>query len=357
MAKKKSALTRKIPKNLLGDIHNLIETARNRVAQVVNTGLVTLYWSIGDRIRRELLKEQRAEYGEEIVSTLSKQLSTVYGQGYSKPNLSRMMRFAEIFPDYSIVSTLSKQLSWSHFLEVIYLPDALQRDFYAEMCRMERWSVRELRKKIDGMLFERTALSKKPTKLIKQELKKLRDGDELTPDLVFREPYFLDFLGMKDTFSEKDLESSILRELENFIIELGVGFSFVDRQKRITVDKRDYYLDLLFFHRKLKCLVAIELKLGKFQAADKGQMELYLRWLEKYEQEPGEKAPIGLILCADKSDEHIELLQLGKSGIRVATYLTELPSRKLLQKKLQQAIIRGRQRLASRNLPRSVVKK
>jgi predicted nuclease of restriction endonuclease-like (RecB) superfamily len=252
-----------------------------------------------------------------------------------------------VFPDVKIVQTLSGQLGWSHLLEIIYLPQTMQRDFYAEMCRIERWSVRELRKKIDGMLFERTALSRKPAMLIKKELKKLRDKDELTSDLVFRDPYYLDFLEMKDTYSEKDLESAILRELEDFILELGAGFTFVARQKRITIDKRDYYLDLLFYHRKLQQLVAIELKLGKFQAADKGQMELYLRWLEKHEQQQSEKAPIGLILCADKSDEHIELLQLGKSGIRVATYLTELPSRKLLQKKLHQAIVRSRKRLAA----------
>lgn len=255
-----------------------------------------------------------------------------------------MMRIAEAFPNGKIVQTLSRQLTWSHFLEIIYLPQAIQRDFYAEMCRIERWSVRELRKKIDDMLFERTAISKKPTKLIKHELKNLRNKDELTPDLVFREPYYLDFLEMKDAFSEKDFESAILRELENFILELGVGFTFVARQKRITVDKRDYYLDLLFFHRKLRRLVAIELKLGKFQAADKGQMELYLRWLEKNEKQQDEEIPIGLILCAGKSDEHVELLQLGKSGIRIATYLTELPPRKVLQKKLHQAVLRARKR-------------
>ncbi|HVW99639.1 MAG TPA: YhcG family protein, partial [Candidatus Babeliaceae bacterium] len=237
---------------------------------------------------------------------------------------------------------------WSHFLEIIYLSQDLQRDFYAEMCRIERWSVRELRKKIGGMLYERTALSKKPAKLIKMELKKLRENDKMTPDLVFREPYFLDFLGMKETYSEKDLESAILRELEDFMLELGDGFTFIARQKRITIDKRDYYIDLLFFHRKLRRLVAIELKLGKFQSADKGQMELYLRWLEKYEKQEGEESPMGLILCADKSDEHVELLQLEKSGIRVAKYLTELPPRNLLRKKLHQAIIRTRKRLQNK---------
>ena len=206
-----------------------------------------------------------------------------FGEGFAEKNLRRMVQFGEAFPDEQIVVTLSRQLGWSHFVTIIPLDDDLKRDFYAEMCRIERWSVRTLRQKISGMLFERTALSRKPVELAKQELIKLREEDKLTPDLVFRDPYFLDFLGLKDTYSEKDLETAILRELEAFILELGIGFSFVARQKRMTVDDEDYYLDLLFYHRKLRRLVAIDLKLGKFQAADKGQMELYLRWLEKYD--------------------------------------------------------------------------
>ncbi|MGD0665207.1 MAG: PDDEXK nuclease domain-containing protein [Rhabdochlamydiaceae bacterium] len=332
-------------KGVFEDISRLIESTRNQIAHVVNTGLVLLYWKIGERIHREILKGKRAEYGEVIFQTLSGKLGLTYGRGYSKSNLFNMVRMAEVFPDIKVVAELSKHLGWSHFLEIIYLSKDMQRDFYAEMCRIERWSVRELRKKIDGMLFERTALSKKPAKLVKRELKKLREENQMTPDLVFREPYFLDFLGMKAAYSEKDLESAILRELEDFMLELGAGFTFIARQKRITIDRRDYYIDLLFFHRKLRCMVAIELKLGRFQSADKGQMELYLRWLEKYEKQPGENSPMGLILCADKSDEHVELLQLEKSGIRVAKYLTELPSRNLLRKTLHQAIIRSRKKL------------
>jgi len=233
---------------------------------------------VGQRIRKDILKEKRAEYGEQIVATLSQQLTEEFGEGFAEKNLRRMVQFAETFPDEPIVVTLSRQLGWSHFVAIIALRDDLKRDFYAEMCRIERWSVRTLRQKISGMLFERTGLSKKPVELAKQELIKLREEDKLTPDLVFRDPYFLDFLGLKDTYSEKDLETAILRELESFILELGAGFSFVARQKRMTVADEDYYLDLLFYHRKLRRLVAIDLKLGKFQAADKGQMELYLRW-------------------------------------------------------------------------------
>lgn len=333
------------PEKLLRDLRGLIDQSRLDMVRAVNMGMVLLYWQVGNRIRKDILGEKRAGYGEEIVQTLSAQLSAEYGRGFGRRNLFNMIRLAEVFPSPEIVQTLFGQLSWSHLVEIIHFQDELKRDFYAEMCRVERWSVRTLRQKISGMLFERTALSKKPAKLARQELAALREEDRLTPDLVFRDPYFLDFLGLVDTYSEKDLESAILRELESFILELGIGFSFVARQKRITVDNQDYYLDLLFFHRRLRRLVAVDLKLGKFQATDKGQMELYLRWLEKYEQQPGEESPLGLILCADKSDEHVELLQLDKSGIRVAAYLTELPSQNLLRKKLRDATVLARARL------------
>lgn len=340
------------PAQLLDDLRGLIRQAREGVAQAVNSALVLLYWQVGHRIRTDILNEKRAGYGEEILSTLSKELTTDFGKGYSWPNLSRMVRLAEVFPDQQIVVTLSKQLGWSHFVEIIPLADPLEREFYAEMCRVERWSVRTLRAKIQSMLFERTALSKKPAALAKKELAALREQDLLTPDLVFRDPYFLDFLGLADTYSEKDLETAILRELELFILELGVGFAFIDRQKRIVIDNKDFYIDLLFYHRRLKRLIAIDLKIGPFDAADKGQMELYLRWLEKHEQQPGEETPLGLILCADKSEEQVELLQLDKSGIRIASYLTDLPPRPLLQKKLHESVRHARARLkAAQSLP------
>ena len=190
------------------------------------------------------------------------------------------------------------------------------------MCRIERWDVRSLRKKIDGMLYERTALSKKPEELIRQELQRLRETDQVSPELVFRDPYFLDFLGLKDRYFEKDLEDAILRELEQFLLELGSGFAFLARQKRIQLDSDDYYIDLLFFHRDLNRLIAIDLKLGDFKAEYKGQMELYLRWLSNHERRDGEREPLGIILCAGKKQELVELLELGQSGIHVAEYLT-----------------------------------
>jgi predicted nuclease of restriction endonuclease-like (RecB) superfamily len=325
------------PPELLDDLRNLIRQTRQGVAQAVNTAMVLLYWQVGHRIRTDILQRARAAYGQQIVAALSQQLTAEFGNGFSKSSLSRMMRFAELFPDQQIVSTLSRQLSWSHFVEIIPLKDNLQRDFYAELCRVERWDVRVLRQKIQSMLFERTALSKKPAELIRRELDALRQEDTLTPDLVFRDPYVLEFLRLADTYSEKDLETAILREVQQFILEMGTGFAFIARQKRIVIDNEDHYLDLLFYHRALRRLIAVELKIGKFIAADKGQMELYLRWLERHEMQPGEEPPIGLILCAAKGTEQIELLQLDQSGIRVASYLTELPPRPLLQKKLHDA--------------------
>jgi predicted nuclease of restriction endonuclease-like (RecB) superfamily len=241
-------------------------------------------------------------------------------------------------------------LGWTHFTMLIPMQDALKRDFYAEMCRVERWSTRTLRQKIDGMLYERTALSKKPDLLIRQELDRLRADDELTPDFVLQDPYLLDFLGLRDTYSEKDLASALLREIERFLLELGAGFAFVERQKRITLDGDDYYIDLLFFHRKLRRLIVIELKLGEFKPADSGQLELYLRWLDRHERQPDEEPPLAIILCAGKKQETVEYLDLGRSGIHVAEYLTELPPREVLRARFHQALALARARLDRRRL-------
>ena len=333
-----------LPADLVSDIRGLIESARGRVAVGINSEMVMLYWDIGSRIKREILLDQRAEYGKQVIDALSIWLTERFGTGFSRANLFHMVRFAEVFSGREIVYALSRQLSWTHFRTLMYLGDPLQRQFYTEMCRLERWSSRVLDAKVQGMLYERTALSKKPDELAKKELDALRDEDRLTPDLIFRDPYFLDFLGLADTFSEKDLENAILRELERFILELGTDFSFIARQKRITVDHEDFYIDLLFYHRKLHRLVAIDLKLGKFRPADMGQMELYLRWLDRYERQEREDSPIGLILCAGKSLERIELLQLEDRGIRVSEYLTELPPRKVLEEKLHAAVRIARDR-------------
>ena len=334
-------------KGLLADVREKILATRQTVAQGVNSALTTLYWEIGRRIRQDVLKSKRAGYGEQIVAALGRQLEREFGRGFNEKNLWRTVQFTEVFPDRKIVVSLIRELSWTHFLRLIPIEDRLKREFYAEMCRIERWSTRALGKKIGGMLFERTALSKKPDKLIRQELAALRDDDRLSPELVFRDPYFLDFLGLKDTYAEKDVEAAILREIESFILELGVGFAFVARQKRMQIDDRDYYLDLLFYHRKLRRLVAIDLKIGDFDATDKGQMELYLNWLKRYECEPDEAEPIGMILCAGKTAEHVELLELEKSGIHVATYWTKVLPKKQLERKLRQAVLLARARLGA----------
>lgn len=323
---------------LFKDIASLIEESRQYVAHTFNATLTLLYWKIGTRINHDLLQNKRAEYGKQIVASLTRQLTEQYGKGWDEKTLRHCLRIAETFSEEIIVSAVRRQLGWTHLKTIMYLKDELRREFYIELCIQERWSTRTLRAKIDGMLYERTAISKKPEQLIKQELKQLRDEDRLTPDLVFRDPYILDFLGLKNTYSEKNLEDAILRELEIFILELGLGFTFVERQKRMIIDGEDFKLDLLFYHRKLKRLTAIDLKLGKFKAAYKAQMELYLRWLEKNEMQAGEETPIGLILCAEGNKEQVELLQLHKAGIKVAEYLTELPSKKLLLQKLHQAI-------------------
>jgi predicted nuclease of restriction endonuclease-like (RecB) superfamily len=333
---------------LLGDLRQLIEAARMRVATAANAEMTLLYWRVGRRIHAEILAGDRATYGAAILATLSQQLAVEYGRGFSYTALTRMVAFFEAFPDETIVATLSQQLSWSHFRELLPLKKPLQREYYAEMCRIERWSVRTLQERIGSMLYERTALSRKPEVLIEKELRNLRDAERVTPDLLLRDPYMLDFLGLHDTYLESDLEAAVVREIEGFLLELGAGFTFVARQKRIPIDGDDFYLDLLFYNRKLDRLVAVELKVGEFKAEFKGQMELYLRWLDKHEREPDELPPLGIILCTGKKSEQIELLELDRSGIHVAEYLTALPSRQVLGERLQLAAQRAKLQLEQR---------
>jgi len=337
------------PEGLLAEIRGLIEEARRRAAISVNMGLTALYWRIGSSIRREVLKNERASYGEQIVATLSRRLVFEFGRGFEEKNLRRMMQFAEVFPEEAIVATLWRQLSWSHFRELLPLSKPHQREFYSEMCRIEGWSVRTLHDRINSMLYERTALSRQPEELVKRELEALRSRGEVTPSMLLKDPYVLDFLGLTDRFLERDLEDAILGELETFLLEMGSGFSFIARQKRIQLDGEDFYIDLLFYNRKLNRLIVVELKQGSFKAEYKGQMELYLRWLAKHEAEPGEKSPMGIILCAGKNSEQIELLELGAAGIHVAEYLTVLPPHDVLREKLHRAIETARLRIEAKS--------
>jgi predicted nuclease of restriction endonuclease-like (RecB) superfamily len=334
-------------KSLISEIKYLIEDSKQQVAVAVNATLTILYWQIGKRINEEILNDRRAGYGKQIVATLWRQLELDYGNSFSEKNLRRMMQFASVFPNYEIVVSVIRHLSWTHIIVLIPIDDKSKRQFYIEMCKIEKWSVRTFREKINSMLYERTAISKKPEETIKTELEQLSNNNQITPDLVFKDPYFLDFLGLKDAYSEKDLEASIISELQRFISELGTDFAFIARQKRLMIDNKDYYIDLLFYHRRLKCLIVIDLKIGEFDAANKGQMELYLAYLEKYESVEGENPPIGLILCTGKNPEHVELLQLHKSNVKVADYFTILPSKEILINRLQRAIAIAQNKIES----------
>lgn len=331
---------------LFQDINHLIQESKTKVAAVANAEITILFWNIGNRINEDVLGNARAQYGKQIVVTLSRQLTAYYGNSYDEKKLRRMMQFAKSFPSLENVVTLSRQLSWSHFVALIPVKDDVARDFYAELCRYEKWNLRTLRKKISGMLYERTAISSKPEELIRQEIAELKNKDKVSPDIVFHNPYFLDFTGLRGNFKEKNLEEMLLTELEKFIMELGTGFTFVERQKHMVIDGEDFFLDMLFFNRALHRLVAVELKLGKFKASYKGQMELYLRWLEKYEMQDGEETPLGLILCTEGGNEQIELLQLDKAGIRVSQYLTVLPEKHLLTEQINRALEEARERQA-----------
>ena len=341
----KLEIKKEIIENIFVEISYLISETKMKVQLNLNSEMVLLYWSIGKHIRNEILDKTETRYGEEVIKNLSKKLSQEYGRGYSRSNLFNMIKFYDKFNEEEIVQTLSGQLSWSHFVEMIKIEDKLKMKFYIAMAINERWSIRTLKERVDSMLFERTSLSKKPEKTIENDLKTLSDENKMSLDLFLRDPYVLDFLEMQDTFSEKDLESAILMELESFILEFGSDFAFVGRQVRITVGNRDYYIDLLFYHRKLRRLVLIELKLGEFKPEHKGQVELYLRWLDKNERNEGEESPIGIILCAEKSNETVELLELDQSGIHVAQYLTQIPPKEVFEEKLFKAIERAKSKL------------
>ncbi|MEM6316838.1 MAG: PDDEXK nuclease domain-containing protein [Bacteroidota bacterium] len=327
------------PKDLLSDLIVIIEGGQKQAAAQVNSTLTLVFWQVGKRINEDILGAERAAYGKQVVKGIAEQLTQRYGRSFQLRNIRRMIQFATVFDDLEIVTTLSSQLSWSHFVELFRLKSEAARHFYAQRIREENWSIRHTRRQIERKAYERRTIadSQFPT----------TDTGQLS---IFKDPYFLDFLGLHDSYSEEDLEAAILREIEQFILELGNGFTFVERQKRIILDGKDFYLDLLFFHRKLRRLVATELKFGEFKPAHKGQMELYLKWLNRYDRQDGENSPIGLILCAVANDEQVELLEMHKDGIMVAEYWTELPPKAELEKRLRQALVQARERIARRKL-------
>jgi predicted nuclease of restriction endonuclease-like (RecB) superfamily len=324
---------------LFKNLAQIIELGKKQLVVQVNTTQTLVFWKVGEHINSEILNKERATYGIEMVANVSVLLEENYGRSFSEKNVRRMIQFSKQFDDFEIVVPLARQLSWSHFLILLPIKSQEERLYYAQKIVEENWSKRELRHQVMRKAFQRKELAKTQFPSTNLEL-----------STSFKDPYFLDFLGLKEGYLENDLEQAILKELEHFIMELGKGFAFVERQKRMIIDGEDFYLDLLFYHRKLKRLVAIELKLGKFKPAYKGQMELYLKWLQKYEQQEGENAPIGLILCAEKSHEQIELLEMGKDGIVVAEYWIELPPKNKLEEKLHQALIEAKARIAQKKL-------
>jgi len=324
--------------SLIKSVKELIENSKTRIAVAVNSELALLYWDIGNLISKEIIIKVRADYGKSVIQNLSNYLTNEFGQGWSEKHLWHCLRSAETFTKKQILYAVRRQLSWTHIKIIMYEEDKTKRAFYLEMAIAERWSTRILQDKMNKMLYERTAISKKPQRLIKKEISNMAVNSQVSPDIIFKDSYVLDFLGLKNSYKEKDLEPAILYHIQSFILELGQGFAFIERQKRITIDNIDYHIDLLFYHRILNRLIVIELKLGKFLPEYKGQMELYLRWLEKYEMEVNEEKPIGLILCSEGNTEHIELLMLDEETIRVAQYLTKLPSKKWFAQKLQKAI-------------------
>ena len=324
--------------NLFQGVAEIIDDARQRVVVYVNKHANMMFWQIGHFINEDLGYKQYSSYGDKILATLSQRLTARYGKGYTYSAVTRMMKVARLYPEEEMFATLSQTLTWSHFLELVTIEDGTKRLFYQQMGIAEHWSVRQLRDKQDAMTYERSLIAVKPEDEIVRTLEKI-SPTHMEPDAVLRNSYVLDFLGLSGYYTEEELEDAIARQLEGFILELGQGFAFLERQKRFTIDGTDYKLDLLFYHRKLKCLVAIDLKLGKFKPQYKGQMELYLKYMQKYDMQPDENPPIGLLLCSEGNTEHIELMMLNEDRIKVAQYLTCLPDKQWFVDKLNRSIL------------------
>ncbi len=319
---------------LFKDLSKLITSSKERISDLANSEVISLFWKVGKRVNDHVLQNKRAEYGKQIVVTLSGFLVQIHGKNFEDKNLRRMLQFADLFEDYEIVVTAAQNLTWSHFILLLPLKDKNARLFYAQKAFNEGWSVRDLRMQISKKAFERSYIADSQLSL---------QGSRLQGE--FKDPYMLDLFGLRRDFLEKDLETAIINDLEKFIMELGKGFAFIERQKRMIIDGEDFYLDLLFYNRNLKRLVAIELKIGKFQAKYKGQMELYLKWLNKYERKEDEASPVGLILCTETSREQIELLEMHKDGILAAEYWTELPPKNILEEKIKTAVEEAKERI------------
>jgi len=318
-------------------VEKIIETRKSRAGAYANQEVTLMYWEIGHYINSIILDGNRAAYGKRIVTTLSSQLMVKYGKTFDVHNLRRMMRFADRFSDFAIVTTLSSQLTWSHFIDILPVKTEEGRLYYANDVAQRNLSVQELRRQISRKAYERREIAN--TRI---------QNNSTVPFNVFRDPYLLDVLGLKENFAESDLEKAILVELEKFILEFGHGLAFVDRQKRMTLEGDDHTLDLLFYSRPLKRLIAIELKLERFRPGFKGQMEFYLKWLNRFEREDGENEPIGLILCPSANRGVLELLEMDKSGIAVAEFWTTMPPKAEFERRINEIMQEAKERLARR---------
>ena len=317
----------------------IIEQTRTAVAAYANASLTLMNWQIGHLVDVEVLRGQRAADSQKVVASLAQQLTNRFGQGFDRTNLYRMIRFAQLFPDRELVASLAQQVSWTHFRELLPLASDEARAFYTQETIARNLSVRELRNAIGRKAYERRNIADS----------QIPPGSAVPLD-AFRDPMLLDILGLKDTYQERDLEEAIIRELEPFLLEAGRGWAFIARQKRMTVDGDDFSLDLLFYSRPLRRLVAVELKIGKFKPSFKGQMDLYLKWLDRYERQPGEESPIGLILCTEASREQVELLEMHRDGIVVAEYWTALPPKEELEARIRAIYRNAQERIARRQI-------
>ena len=318
-------------------VSEIIESRKYRAITHANQETTMMFWEVGQHINSVVLDYKRAAYGKKILTELAAKLTAKYGKNFTERNLYRMTLFAERFPDAEILPPLAAKLSWSHVIELLPLKTDEARMYYANDAAVRNYGTKELRRQIARKAYER------------REIANTELSDESSvPFNIFKDPYLLDLFGLKDNFAEADLEKAILMELEAFLLEFGHGFTFVERQKRMIIDGEDISLDLLFYHRILKRLVAVELKLGVFKAAYKGQMELYLKWLDRYERQEGEEAPIGIILCATASREKVELLEMDKAGIAVAEYWTHLPPKAEFESKIKTIMIETQERLSRR---------
>ena len=324
---------------LFNKISVLIEKSRHAIYSHANSTNIFLFWEIGNHINIDILENKRADYGKKIVSHLATQLTDKYGRSFESRNLRRMMQFAEQFTDFEIVSHPATQLSWACFIEILPLKTQEAKLYYLNEAARGIMGRNGIRKMISRKAFERKEIADAQISPLSQ-----------IPIGTFKDPYLFDVLGIKDEYLEADVEEAILRELEKFIMEFGKGFAFVERQKRMIVDGHDRKLDLLFYNRYLKRLVAVELKYGRFDARDSGQMKLYLKWLNRYERQEGENEPIGLILCSETGREEVELLEMDRDGIMVAEYWTTLPPKAEFENKIQTILTETRERMALRGL-------